>query len=75
MNLALGKATQLALFVVPLLIVISWGLNLPLTLLFNPFESIVLFLSVLVVTFTLQSGKTNWMSGFLLSVPTPAVQT
>lgn len=46
----------------------------PLSLLFNPFQSIVLFLAILVVNFTLSPGKTNWMSGFLLYViPSPLI--
>lgn len=74
LNLALGKATQIALFIVPLLVLIAWAMGRPLSLLFNPFQSIVLFLAILVVNFTLSPGKTNWMSGFLLYViPFPLI--
>jgi Ca2+:H+ antiporter len=36
---------QIALFVVPAIIILGWILNKPLTLLFDPYESIVLFFS------------------------------
>lgn len=38
-------AQQIALFVIPFTIVLAWIIGKPLTLLFDPFESIVLFLS------------------------------
>ena len=38
----------------------------PLTLLFDPFESIVLFLSVLTVAFCIGDGKSNWLEGMIL---------
>ena len=38
----------------------------PLTMLFDPFESIVLFLSVLVVNYTVADGKSNWLEGMIL---------
>ena len=38
---------QISLFVIPLLVVLGWIIGKPLSLLFDPFESIVLFLSVL----------------------------
>lgn len=38
----------------------------PLTLLFDPFESIVLFLAVLTVNYVVQDGKSNWLEGMIL---------
>ena len=38
----------------------------PLTMLFDPFESIVLFLSVLVVNYTVADWKSNWLEGMIL---------
>jgi len=32
----------------------------PLSLLFDPFESIILFLSVLMANYTMQDGRSNW---------------
>jgi hypothetical protein len=38
----------------------------PLTMLFDPFESIVLFFSVLTVNYVVQDGKSNWLEGMIL---------
>lgn len=65
MSISIGKSVQLALFVIPLLVMIGWGTDKSLTLLFNPFISIVLFLAVLITTYTIQ-GKSTWFDGWLL---------
>lgn len=48
------------------MVTLAWILNKPLSLLFDPFESIVLFLSVLITNYTIQDGRSNWLEGFLL---------
>ena len=35
-------------------------------MLFDPFESVVLFLSVLTVNYVVQDGKSNWLEGMIL---------
>ncbi|POW03316.1 hypothetical protein PSTT_11188 [Puccinia striiformis] len=55
MAVAVGSSIQIALFVVPLLVILGWIMDKPLTLLFDPFESITLFLSVLIVNYTRSS--------------------
>lgn len=41
MGVAVGSSIQIALFVIPFMITLGWILDKPLSLLFNPFESIV----------------------------------
>ncbi|KAH8918605.1 hypothetical protein BT69DRAFT_1338025 [Atractiella rhizophila] len=65
-SVAVGSSIQISLFVIPLLVVLGWIIGKPLSLLFDPFESIVLFLSVLIVGYATQDGKSNWLEGFLL---------
>ncbi|KAG8740659.1 hypothetical protein FRC10_004069 [Ceratobasidium sp. 414] len=65
-GVAVGSSIQIALFVIPLLVIIAWGLDKPLTLLNDPFESVVLFLSVLVVNYVVSDGKSNWLEGMIL---------
>lgn len=65
-GVAVGSSIQIALFVIPFITVLAWILGKPLTLLFDPFESIVLFLAVLVVNYTVQDGKSNWLEGMIL---------
>ncbi|KAJ3515490.1 hypothetical protein NLJ89_g1724 [Agrocybe chaxingu] len=57
---------QIALFVIPFIVTLGWILGKPLTLLFDPYESISLFLSVLIVNYVVQDGKSNWLEGFIL---------
>ncbi|KAN0120750.1 Sodium/calcium exchanger domain containing protein [Russula decolorans] len=63
---AVGSSIQIALFVIPFIVILGWILGKPLTLLFDPFESIVLFLSVLTVNYVVQDGKSNWLEGMIL---------
>ncbi|GLB41281.1 putative Ca(2) cation antiporter (CaCA) (TC 2.A.19) family protein [Lyophyllum shimeji] len=66
MSVAVGSCIQIALFVIPVLVLIAWGMDKPLTLLFDPLETVVLFFSVLLVKFSVEDGKSHWMSGFVM---------
>ncbi|KAF7328921.1 Calcium/proton exchanger [Mycena venus] len=63
---AVGSSIQLALFVIPFITVLGWILGKPLTMLFDPFESIALFLAVITVNYVVQDGKPNWLEGIIL---------
>ncbi|TFY61310.1 hypothetical protein EVG20_g7102 [Dentipellis fragilis] len=45
LGVAVGSSIQIALFVIPFIVTLGWMMGKPLTLLFDPFESIVLFLA------------------------------
>ncbi|KAL8093040.1 hypothetical protein AgCh_035066 [Apium graveolens] len=66
LGVALGSATQIALFVVPVSVVFAWILNIDMNLDFNLLETGSLALSVLVTAFTLQDGTSHYMKGFVL---------
>ncbi|KAF8149859.1 Sodium/calcium exchanger protein-domain-containing protein [Crassisporium funariophilum] len=66
LGVAVGSSIQIALFVIPFIVILAWILGKPLTLLFDPFESIAMFLSVLTVNYVVQDGKSNWLEGFIL---------
>jgi len=66
LGVAVGSSIQIALFVIPFITTLGWILGKPLTLLFDPFESVVLFLSVLTVNYVVQDGKSNWLEGMIL---------
>lgn len=66
LGVAVGSSIQIALFVIPFIVVLAWILDKPLTLLFDPFQSIVLFLAVLTVNYCTQDGKSNWLEGMIL---------
>ena len=66
LGVAVGSSIQIALFVIPFIVTLGWILHKPLTLLFDPLESIVMFLAVLTVNYAVQDGKSNCTRFFSL---------
>ncbi|KAI6116866.1 Calcium/proton exchanger [Pisolithus croceorrhizus] len=66
LGVAVGSSIQIALFVIPFTVTLGWILGKPLTLMFDPLESIVMFLAVLTVNYVVQDGRSNWLEGMLL---------
>ncbi|KAJ7048325.1 calcium proton exchanger [Mycena amicta] len=66
--LSTGSSVNLALFIQPLLILLAWPLGKNLSLLYDPFETLTLFLCVLTINFLLLHGKGNWLSGVIMIV-------
>jgi len=48
------------------MILLAWCLGKPLLLLFDSFESVTLFLTIIVVNYVVQDGKSNWLKGMIL---------
>ncbi|KAF8206396.1 hypothetical protein K438DRAFT_1963450 [Mycena galopus ATCC 62051] len=65
-SVAVGSTIQTALFVIPLMVTLAWGMGKPLALLFDPFESLVLYISVQVMTSVMADGKSNYLEGIIL---------
>lgn len=63
---AVGSSIQVAMFVIPVVQLLAWCISKPMTMLFDPFEAVVLFFSVLIVNQTLADGRSNWMEGVVL---------
>jgi Ca2+:H+ antiporter len=63
MSIATGASTQIALFVAPVLVFLSFALGHPMTLVFNGFEIAAIILSVLIVERISSDGETNWFEG------------
>lgn len=66
LGVALGSATQIAMFVVPLSVIFAWILGIKMDLDFNLLETGSLALAILVTAFTLQDGTSHYMKGFVL---------
>ncbi|KAK2800491.1 hypothetical protein FQN51_006060 [Onygenales sp. PD_10] len=66
-GVAVGSSMQIALLVLPLIVVIGWiaGIN-EMTLYFDGFQIAILFVSVLLVNYLIQDGKSHWLEGVLL---------
>ena len=66
-NIAVGSAAQVALFVGPLLVVLSFLVGpQPLGLVFNGFELGALLLAVIIVSHITGEGQSNWFQGLML---------
>ncbi|KIY43837.1 hypothetical protein FISHEDRAFT_67626 [Fistulina hepatica ATCC 64428] len=66
LNVAAGSSIQIALFVIPFIVTLGWILGKPMTLLFDPLQSVTMFLAVLTVNYVVQDGKSNWLEGMIL---------
>jgi Ca2+:H+ antiporter len=66
MSIATGSSTQIALFVAPILVVISWLIGRPMSLVFNAFEIAAVTLAGIIVTVASLDGETNWFEGVQL---------
>ena len=66
-SIAVGSSTQIALFVAPALVFLSYVLApQPMDLLFSVFEIVAISLSVLTIAFIAHDGETHWMEGVQL---------
>lgn len=66
--ISLGSATQIALFVAPLLVFVSWGFGHEMTLFFSPFEIVMIGLAVFIIGQITEDGESNWLEGAQLLV-------
>ncbi|KAK9153514.1 hypothetical protein Sjap_000994 [Stephania japonica] len=66
LGVALGSATQISMFVVPLTVVVAWIMGINMDLDFNILETGSLALAILVTAFTLQDGTSHYMKGLVL---------
>jgi Ca2+/H+ antiporter len=65
-GVAVGSSIQIALFVTPAVVLLGWALEKEMTLFFNIFETISLFVTTFVVNFLILDGRSNYMEGALL---------
>jgi Ca2+:H+ antiporter len=66
-GIAVGSSTQIALFVAPVLVFLSYVLGpAPMDLLFTTFELVAIGLSVVSIAFIAHDGETHWMEGVQL---------
>ncbi|KAF8509683.1 Sodium/calcium exchanger protein-domain-containing protein [Gautieria morchelliformis] len=65
-GICIGSSIQIALFVVPLLVLVGWISGHNLTMFFSDFETIILFVSVVLVNLLIMDGKCNYMEGLML---------
>jgi Ca2+:H+ antiporter len=66
-NIAIGSSTQIALFVAPVLVLLSFPFgDHPMPLVFNGFELAAVILAVLIANRVTAEGESNWFEGVQL---------
>ncbi|KAF9694618.1 hypothetical protein EKO04_007497 [Ascochyta lentis] len=66
-GVAVGSSMQIALLVFPFIVLLGWILGKDcMTLYFDTFQIATLFVSVLLVNYLIQDGKSHWLEGILL---------
>jgi Ca2+:H+ antiporter len=66
-NIAIGSSAQIALFVAPVLVLLSFLVGpFPMALVFNGFEIGAIFLAILVANQVTQEGESTWFEGLQL---------
>ena len=66
-GIAAGSGTQIALFVVPILVFAGIALGQPFTLEFTLYELVTLFLAAIILNLIAHDGKSNWFEGVMLT--------
>lgn len=67
LQICIGSAIQVALVVAPLLVLISWAIGHPITLVFsNPLQLFALASTAFIVSSIARDGETTWFEGVLL---------
>ena len=67
-GITIGSATQIVMFVAPVLVLLSLILGHPMNLVFNFFELVAFVLAVFVTNAVIEDGETNWLEGVQLLV-------
>ena len=64
--IAVGSSTQIALLVLPLLAIVGWAVDRPMSFNFSSYETAILLLTIILDTFALKEGRSNWLLGLIL---------
>jgi Ca2+:H+ antiporter len=65
--IAAGSGTQIALFVVPILVLAGIVMNQQFSLVFTLYELVTIFLAALILNLIARDGKSNWFEGLMLT--------
>ncbi len=68
LQIATGSATQIAMFVTPVLVFVSLWYTPHMTLVFDTFELACMLFSVFVVNAIIEDGESNWLEGLQLLI-------
>lgn len=63
LQIAIGSASQIAMFVAPVLVLAGYVMGQPMNLIFSTFELVAIVLSVAIVNLIIADGESNWLEG------------
>ena len=63
LQISIGSATQIVMFVAPVLVLTSLFFKNQMSLVFNTFELIAIVLSILIANLVVEDGESNWFEG------------
>ena len=66
LQISIGSATQIVMFVAPVLVLASLFFQTQMSLVFNTFELVAIIFSVFVVNSIIEDGESNWFEGIQL---------
>ncbi|MBU6388422.1 calcium/proton exchanger [Patescibacteria group bacterium] len=66
LQISIGSATQIAMFVAPVLVLASLFFKTQMNLVFNTFELVAIVLSILIANLVVEDGESNWLEGVQL---------
>jgi Ca2+:H+ antiporter len=66
-GIAAGSGTQIALFVVPILVFAGIAMGKPFTLVFTLLELATIFLAAIILNLIVHDGRSNWFEGVMLT--------
>jgi Ca2+:H+ antiporter len=66
LEISVGSSAQIALMVAPVLVLLSFAIGSPMSLVFNAFEITAIGLSVFAVALVSLDGESNWLEGLQL---------
>ena len=67
-GIAVGSSCQIAMFVIPMSVLLGWWMGVDMDLNFETVNVVILALSVVIVTVILVDGKSTWIEGFMLQI-------
>ncbi len=67
LSICVGSAIQMALVVAPALVLLSWAIGHPMTLVFAPLDLFAIAATALTVNSVAGDGETTWFEGLLLA--------
>ncbi|KAF2708733.1 hypothetical protein K504DRAFT_467969 [Pleomassaria siparia CBS 279.74] len=65
-GVAVGSSIQIAIFITPFVVLLGWAMSKDMSLYFNIFETVSLFVTAFVVNFLILDGRSNYLEGSLL---------